>query len=520
MSRSWAQIYDYFSVHVPRNSAFFYLLPRTLDGGVAIGIGRSCSALGRCMTVVVFFGAHADDVELGAGGTCAKLCDAGLDVHIVLATDEADPTVASRRREEQRAAAAVMGVPCDRVHFVGLPDGDVRCSRKAVGHLRGMMAALGLSPAAVFVHTEADSHRDHVELSRLVRSTFRRLPIFHYAVRNSSVVSRFRPNVFSQTDAFNAVKDKALACHRSQVAAGRVPMDQVRAFAKRFTLGIEGGSLEPFELEVQEGCIPDPDVLDLVNDVPFSRLWLPLLRHGSVVLHEELPQEIPGQGWSRAPWPLATLTRLHADLLKMSCGYGADASSPLLEIAPADGRRAPWQPGVNLVFGNPLLSPLSSELASMAGKTRWAFEVARDRAEAVIIRDREAKQRLCPPALSAHPIGAADGVDYGLITMVRRSTGGNGRDGRGPATFVIGLGGMTGAGIAAACACLLEPDAISRIVAGARQVAAGQADGMQWLVPCDAVGRPMVARISAASTGRRRPVAAVQTAAVATDAAA
>ena len=40
------------------------------------------------MAVAVFFGAHADDVELGAGGTCAKLCAAGFDVRIVVATDE------------------------------------------------------------------------------------------------------------------------------------------------------------------------------------------------------------------------------------------------------------------------------------------------------------------------------------------------------------------------------------------------------------------------------------------------
>jgi LmbE family N-acetylglucosaminyl deacetylase len=42
------------------------------------------------MTVAVFFGAHADDIELGAGGTCAKLCASGFEVHIVIATDESD----------------------------------------------------------------------------------------------------------------------------------------------------------------------------------------------------------------------------------------------------------------------------------------------------------------------------------------------------------------------------------------------------------------------------------------------
>jgi hypothetical protein len=354
----------------------------------------------------------------------------------------------------------------------------------------------------VFVHTEADSHRDHVELSQMVRSTFRRTPIFHYAVRNSSVVSRFRPNVFSRMDMFNGLKDQALACHRSQVSAGRVPMDQVRAFAKRFTLGVEGVSLEPFELEVQEGCTPNSDVLDLVNDVPFSRLWLPLLRHGSIVLHDEPPLDVYGAGKSQAPWPLATMTRLQAELLKMSCGYGADASNPLFEVAHTAGRRAPWRPGINLVFGNALASPLSAEIAGMTGKARWTFEAARDGSGRTIIRDRETRDVFSAPALSARRISSDFEMDYGLMTMVRRPSGRKTRDDRAPATIIIGLGGMTAAGISAAATCLLEPEAIARIVTGARQVAAGAVGGMQWLVPCDMLGRPDVVGISAAATGR------------------
>ena len=145
------------------------------------------------MSVVVMFGAHADDIELGAGGTCAKLCAAGLEVHIVVGTDEADAAVAARRRSEAVAAAALLGVPSPRVHFLGLPDGHVRCNRRAVTLVRNLLSSNRLRPAAVFTHTSQDSHQDHVELTRIVRGAVRQTTILSYVVRNSAVISHFRP---------------------------------------------------------------------------------------------------------------------------------------------------------------------------------------------------------------------------------------------------------------------------------------------------------------------------------------
>jgi len=120
------------------------------------------------MTVAVFFGAHADDIELGAGGTCAKLCASGFDVHIVIATDKIDSAVASTRRRETIAAAEILGVPAKRVHFIGLPDGDFRCNRSTLSQVRALLSTLELHPNSVFTHTEADSDQDHVELTRII----------------------------------------------------------------------------------------------------------------------------------------------------------------------------------------------------------------------------------------------------------------------------------------------------------------------------------------------------------------
>jgi LmbE family N-acetylglucosaminyl deacetylase len=79
--------------------------------------------------------AHPDDVDFGAAGTVAACTEAGIEVAYCIVTDgEAggdDVTLsraemASIRRDEQRAAAAEVGV--SEVTFLGYPDGRVEPS--------------------------------------------------------------------------------------------------------------------------------------------------------------------------------------------------------------------------------------------------------------------------------------------------------------------------------------------------------------------------------------------------------
>jgi LmbE family N-acetylglucosaminyl deacetylase len=76
--------------------------------------------------------AHPDDVDFACGGTVARLAADGADVALVVATDGQtggfDATVprdaiAEIRRQEQRAAAAVLGIAS--VRFLGLVDGEL-----------------------------------------------------------------------------------------------------------------------------------------------------------------------------------------------------------------------------------------------------------------------------------------------------------------------------------------------------------------------------------------------------------
>jgi LmbE family N-acetylglucosaminyl deacetylase len=74
--------------------------------------------------------AHPDDVDFGFAGSVATLTDAGIEVAYCIVTDgDAGGSeygvprgeMAPMRRDEQRAAAAIVGV--HEVHFLGYPDG-------------------------------------------------------------------------------------------------------------------------------------------------------------------------------------------------------------------------------------------------------------------------------------------------------------------------------------------------------------------------------------------------------------
>src|SRR5947209_16797526 len=79
-------------------------------------------------------GAHPDDTEFAAGGTIGVFTDAGQCVHYAVLTDGSKGTkdrsmepgrLVALRRDEQRAAGAVLGVAPENIHFLNQPDGEL-----------------------------------------------------------------------------------------------------------------------------------------------------------------------------------------------------------------------------------------------------------------------------------------------------------------------------------------------------------------------------------------------------------
>lgn len=115
---------------------------------------------------ILAFGAHPDDVELGAGGILATHAARGLKTGIVDLTrgemgTRGTPEI---RDEEAKEAAKILG--CAVRENLGMPDGRVDYSHES--QLRVAQIIRKYRPDIVLMNAPTDRHPDHGRASRLV----------------------------------------------------------------------------------------------------------------------------------------------------------------------------------------------------------------------------------------------------------------------------------------------------------------------------------------------------------------
>jgi len=127
---------------------------------------------------VLCLGAHADDLEIGCGGTVAALLEArSVAVHWVVFS-----AIGSRREEAENAASRVLAKATEK-HIVTkeFRDGffpycgaDVKECFEELGSQ--------ISPDLIFTHHRDDRHQDHRLVSELTWNTFRDHLILEYEI--------------------------------------------------------------------------------------------------------------------------------------------------------------------------------------------------------------------------------------------------------------------------------------------------------------------------------------------------
>ncbi|GBD39112.1 N-acetyl-alpha-D-glucosaminyl L-malate deacetylase 1 [bacterium HR37] len=125
---------------------------------------------------------HPDDMEIGMGGTAAKLLKNGVNVVSLVVTDGRRSTsmgnisqeeMAKRREQEAKRAARILGI--DNLILLGLPDIRTHDNRKKLKE-RLEEILICLNPLEVFTtHPTIDKHPTHRTTSRVVLKTLRRL---------------------------------------------------------------------------------------------------------------------------------------------------------------------------------------------------------------------------------------------------------------------------------------------------------------------------------------------------------
>jgi LmbE family N-acetylglucosaminyl deacetylase len=198
--------------------------------------------------------AHPDDPDVSCGGTLARWARRGAEVHVAICTrgekGTADATLspaelAERRRQEARAAAAVVGVA--RQHLLDHGDGELDDQSGLRGELVRLVRAvrpatvLCPDPTAVFFGQQYFNHRDHrmvgfAALDALAPAAA--LPHYFpeagppHRVDTVLLSGTLEPDVW--VDISDTIDDKvaAVSCHRSQMADGEWAEKAVRLRAE------------------------------------------------------------------------------------------------------------------------------------------------------------------------------------------------------------------------------------------------------------------------------------------------
>lgn len=177
---------------------------------------------------VLLFGAHPDDIEVGAGGLAARLADEGAEVTFAVVSI---PNNTDQRKAEAAAAAEVI----DANLFIVYEDKPCRVEDIPMHELvRRFDTIVGdVRPDLVITHSAHDLHWDHGLVNRATVSALRRTPCDLLAYLSSpemNAQSRSMGNCFADISGYVDAKVNAIACHKSQLP--RLDLESSRDLAR------------------------------------------------------------------------------------------------------------------------------------------------------------------------------------------------------------------------------------------------------------------------------------------------
>lgn len=128
---------------------------------------------------VLCLGAHADDIEIGCGGTLLSMIEASPKVEITWVVLSGE----QRRAEEARRSCDRFCRGAARVEFVqqAFSDSFFPADSRALKEFLHSLAAR-VSPDLIFTHRRLDRHQDHNTVAELTWNAFRGPTILEYEI--------------------------------------------------------------------------------------------------------------------------------------------------------------------------------------------------------------------------------------------------------------------------------------------------------------------------------------------------
>ncbi len=164
---------------------------------------------------ILAFGAHPDDLEIGMGGTLAKLAkDKNNKVIGIVATLSSSEEI---RRKESYEAARILGI---EIELLEIDFHKLFSSRDIVKVIDSLLKKY--NPDIVFTHWNHDSHQDHNALTDGVIASTRKnkcsVYMYEQTLPGGIVPESFRAQVFVEIeeDQINE-KIESVNAHQSQI---------------------------------------------------------------------------------------------------------------------------------------------------------------------------------------------------------------------------------------------------------------------------------------------------------------
>ncbi len=217
---------------------------------------------------VLAIGAHPDDIEIGCGGTLAKLKDQGYELFFVVATfgeeggsPPSKEDLKQAREQEAKNSAKVLGAL--NVSFLGLEDGLLSYCKK--DKIKLIAKIRSIKPDIVFLHSSTDQFPDHKVIHSLSIDSVSaaRGPWYAEAGGQPHFVGQVygyevwnpinQPSLSVNIEGYIQIKMDALREHRSQIKEVRY-LEAVEGLAAyRGAMSMNGKFAEVFDvMQTQE----------------------------------------------------------------------------------------------------------------------------------------------------------------------------------------------------------------------------------------------------------------------------
>ena len=167
------------------------------------------------MKNILMIGAHYDDVELGCGGTAAKLVSEGKKVYKITLTnnethfEQYNINVATDESIQcSKNACTVLGVK--EIEFTPEPCNYLKYSTELMQRVEKIIYKYDID--TVFMHYDADMNQDHIEANKICMTAARHCDnILAYQSNTYIIAKSFYPSFFVDISDYLDKKTEALA---------------------------------------------------------------------------------------------------------------------------------------------------------------------------------------------------------------------------------------------------------------------------------------------------------------------